>query len=82
MMSTPATFANYQRRTVVGVKASGPDGKRTTLYASKGVILATGGFSANVKMRNQYDEIWDKKLDNQVKTTNMPAITGDGDNWP
>lgn len=80
MMSTPASSLITKDGAVVGVKASGPDGKDYTLYASKGVILATGGFSANVKMRNQYDEIWDKKLDNQVKTTNMPAITGDGIN--
>lgn len=80
MMSTPANSLITKDGSVVGVKASGPDGKEYTLYASKGVILATGGFSANVKMRNQYDEIWDKKLDNQVKTTNMPAITGDGIN--
>ncbi len=51
-----------------------------TILASKGVILASGGFGANVKMRNEYDELWDKKLDEKVKTTNMPAITGDGIN--
>jgi len=80
MMSTPAEKLLTKDGKVVGVQAQGPNGKTYKVYADKGVILATGGFSANVKMRNQYDEIWDKKLDEKVKTTNMPAITGDGIN--
>lgn len=80
MMSTPAESLITKDDKVIGVKAKGPDGKTYTILASKGVILASGGFGANVKMRNEYDELWDKKLDAKVKTTNMPAITGDGIN--
>lgn len=80
MMSTPAESLIEKDGKVIGIKAKGPDGKDYSIYASKGVILTTGGFGANVKMRNKYDEIWDKKLDAKVKTTNMPAITGDGIN--
>lgn len=80
MMSTPAESLIEKDGKVIGIKAKGPDGKDYSIYASKGVILTTGGFGANVKMRNEYDEIWDKKLDAKVKTTNMPAITGDGIN--
>lgn len=80
MMSTPAGSLIEKDGKVIGIKAKGPDGKDYSIYASKGVILTTGGFGANVKMRNEYDEIWDKKLDAKVKTTNMPAITGDGIN--
>ncbi|WP_346744741.1 flavocytochrome c [uncultured Turicimonas sp.] len=80
MMSTPAESLITKDDKVIGVKAKGPDGKTYTILASKGVILASGGFGANVKMRNEYDELWDKKLDEKVKTTNMPAITGDGIN--
>lgn len=80
MMSTPAESLITKDDKVIGVKAKGPDGKTYRILASKGVILASGGFGANVKMRNEYDELWDKKLDEKVKTTNMPAITGDGIN--
>ncbi|MVX57814.1 flavocytochrome c [Parasutterella muris] len=80
MMSTPAESLIEKDGKVIGIKAKGSDGKDYSIYASKGVILTTGGFGANVKMRNEYDEIWDKKLDAKVKTTNMPAITGDGIN--
>lgn len=80
MMSTSAESLITKDDKVIGVKAKGPDGKTYTILASKGVILASGGFGANVKMRNEYDELWDKKLDEKVKTTNMPAITGDGIN--
>lgn len=80
MMSTPAESLITKDDKVIGVKAKGPNGKTYTILASKGVILASGGFGANVKMRNEYDELWDKKLDEKVKTTNMPAITGDGIN--
>ncbi len=80
MMSRPAESLITKDDKVIGVKAKGPDGKTYTILASKGVILASGGFGANVKMRNEYDELWDKKLDEKVKTTNMPAITGDGIN--
>lgn len=42
--------------------------------ASKGVILATGGFSGNIELRKKYNS----KLDERYKTTNMSGITGDG----
>lgn len=61
---------------VVGVVAEGKNGK-VTLNAKKGVVLATGGFGANVEMRNEYNtELW-PDLTN-VKTTNHTGATGDG----
>lgn len=63
---------------VVGVKATGTDGTPYIFNATKGVILATGGFGANVEMRLKYDQQWDGMLDKNVKTTNTPDITGDG----
>ena len=62
---------------VVGVTASLPDGTPYTFHANKGVILASGGFSANVEMRQKYDEIWGN-LGPDVPTTNTATITGDG----
>ena len=63
---------------VVGVEATGPNGEKVTASASKGVILTTGGFGANPEMRMKYDTQWGGKLGPDVKTTNSPAITGDG----
>ncbi len=63
---------------VVGVKATGPEGKAVEVRAKKGVVLASGGFGANVKMRMKYDKLWNGLLDERTGTTNSRAITGDG----
>ena len=63
---------------VTGVKATGADGTPYIFNAKKGVIIATGGFGANVEMRLKYDTLWDGMLVESVKTTNTPDITGDG----
>ena len=62
---------------VVGVKGTASDATPYEFYGEKGVILATGGFSANVEMRQQYNSIW-SYLGEGVPTSNSPAITGDG----
>jgi urocanate reductase len=61
----------------VGVEATGPKGIKITAHANRGVIIASGGFSANVKMRMKYDTKWGN-LDEKIPTTNLPGITGDG----
>ena len=61
-----------------GIEATDPDGKPVTVSARKGVVLASGGFGANVAMRLKYDKLWDGKLGEKMGTTNSPAITGDG----
>lgn len=63
---------------VVGVKAKDGQGKDVEVLAKKGVVLATGGFGANIEMRMKYDQLWDGKLDKRIGTTNSRAITGDG----
>ena len=78
IMQTRATDFIVENGRVVGIKAKGDNGANYELRAKNGVVLATGGFSANVDMRQKYDTIWDKKLGENVKTTNVPAITGDG----
>ncbi len=64
---------------VVGVIATGANGEKVTLHANKNVIIATGGFSANVEMRQKYNTSgkW-PELGADVLTTNTPGITGDG----
>ena len=61
---------------VKGVIASGRNGQKITVRA-KAVILASGGFGANTKMLQKYNTYW-TKIDDDIKTSNSPAITGDG----
>lgn len=62
---------------VTGVNAVAADGTPYAYTANKGVVIATGGFGANVEMRVAYNSIW-ADLGETVPTTNSPAITGDG----
>ena len=61
----------------IGVSGVTSDGQPFVVNASKGVIIATGGFSASIEMRQKYNKHW-PSLDEQVNTTNMPHATGDG----
>ena len=69
-------FVVDQDGKVTGVVVSKGD-STATLTAKKGVVLATGGFGANIEMREHYNTRWET-LDASVKTTNSPAIVGDG----
>lgn len=61
---------------VTGVIAQGKNGK-ITVKATKGVIMAAGGFGANIEMRNQYNTtLWPDLT--SIKTTNHTGATGDG----
>ncbi len=60
-----------------GVKGTATDGQPFEITANKGVIIATGGFGANVEMRQKYNNHW-ATLDESVNTTNGPFATGDG----
>ena len=55
---------------VTGVKA----GKSYTFSARKGVVIATGGFAANVAMRTEANPFYGDGF----KTTNMPGAMGEG----
>jgi flavocytochrome c len=48
-------------------------GKKLFFKARRGVVLATGGFAADVKMRMKYDP----RLDAELPTTNVPTATGE-----
>ena len=59
---------------VVGIRVAKDDGYKT-IRATKGVILATGGFSSNIKMR----ETQVPYLTKDIPTTNIKAAsTGEG----
>lgn len=69
-------FIQNEEGRVIGVIAKN-NGVEKRFYGNKGVILATGGFGANVEMRMEYDTQWGR-LDASIPTTNSPAIIGDG----
>ncbi|MGE5552491.1 MAG: flavocytochrome c [Betaproteobacteria bacterium] len=74
LLNTRATHLLTSGRRVIGVEAVTKDGKAVEFRANKGVVLATGGFSANVEMRMKYNP----KLTAAIGTTNHPGATGDG----
>ncbi len=64
---------------VTGVKAEMYDGTQVTAHATKGVVLATGGYAANVAKVMETNEYWAKdKITNKTQTTNRSSMQGDG----
>jgi len=80
---TRATDLIVENGRVTGVRAIGSDGRERVFMATRGVVLTTGGFGANVEMRQKFNNMgdpaasWGPSLVN-AKTTNHPAIVGDG----
>ncbi|MGI6034416.1 MAG: flavocytochrome c [Limnochordia bacterium] len=76
---TGKSLITDEKGRVTGVVAQGAKGNSVTLHANKGVVIATGGFAGNVKMRQKYceGEKW-ADLGPGLITSNMPAIQGDG----
>ncbi|MCI8888092.1 MAG: FAD-dependent oxidoreductase [Hungatella sp.] len=63
---------------VTGVQAKQADGTSVTINASKGVILACGGYCANAPMVKEHDKYWGDSLSDHTLTTNVGTNTGDG----
>lgn len=63
---------------VIGASAVKADGTKITVNASKGVILASGGYCANAPMVKEYDKYWGDDLSDHTLTTNVGTNTGDG----
>ena len=61
---------------VVGVVAQGPN-QTKVIARAKAVVLASGGYGANTAMLKKYNTYW-AEIDDHIKTSNSPAITGDG----
>lgn len=79
LMETPAESFIMEGDKVIGVNAVDVNGNTYTIIANNGVILASGGFSGNVELRQEYceGEKW-ADLSEKVMTTNLKAVTGDG----
>ncbi|MDO4492890.1 MAG: FAD-dependent oxidoreductase [Clostridia bacterium] len=79
MLRTEATDLIVEDGKVTGVKAVKFDGTEVTAHATKGVILATGGYAANIEMVQQTNKYWDPSfIADNIGTTNRSAMTGDG----
>ena len=64
---------------VVGVTGTMYDGTPVTAHASKGVILATGGYAANIAKVMETNKYWDPAfITASTKTTNRSSMQGDG----
>lgn len=73
LTNTKATELVESDKKVTGVKATTKDGD-VTFTASKGVVLATGGFGSNIEMRKEYNP----EMDEKILSTCSPGSTGDG----
>lgn len=77
MVETKADKIIMKDGKAVGIECTGKTGNKVTVNAAKGVIIASGGFGANVEMREEYNTLW-PTLGEQILTTNQPGATGDG----
>ena len=79
MTRTTATGLIEEDGRVTGVKAMMYDGTEVTAHATKGVILCTGGYAANIDMVLDYNIYWSEEyLSKATKTTNRSSQKGDG----
>lgn len=60
-------------REILGVRAEGPDGSNVYVKATKGVILATGGYEANPEFTDNY-----VRPNMNIGVTGSPYNRGDG----
>ena len=64
---------------VTGIKATQYDGTEVTLHANKGVVVATGGFAANIDRVMSTNTYWaDGDITSSTQTTNRSSLVGDG----
>ena len=79
MTRTTANELIVEDGRVVGVKATQYDGTPVTAKATKGVILTTGGYAANIDKVLEGNVYWSTEyLSTATKTTNRSSQQGDG----
>lgn len=77
MTETPGEELIVEDGKVIGVVARDGKGTEYRIKANKGVVLATGGFSANMEMVKKYNTMWED-IEDVTGTTNVGTMTGDG----
>lgn len=76
---TSAQDLIFENGRVVGVNALCEDGTKVKAHATKGVILATGGYAANLQKVIESNKYWKPSdLRTTTKTTNRSSLQGDG----
>lgn len=79
MTRTTADNLIIENGKVVGVQATMYDGTKVTAHATNGVVLATGGYAANISKVMETNQYWDKEyITDSTKTTNRSSLQGDG----
>ena len=79
LKSTSARELIEEGGRVKGVKAVMADGTPVTVLARKGVIVATGGYAANIRKVIDTNRYWNKEyLTSRMASTNRSSLQGDG----
>ena len=79
LKSTAAKELIVEGGQVKGVKAAMADGTPVTAHARKGVIIATGGYAANIRKVIDTNRYWNKEyLTSRMASTNRSSLQGDG----
>ncbi len=79
MRETSAGELIFENGRVTGVKAKMADGTQVTAHARKGVIIATGGYAANIQKVLKTNKYWSRQyLSPNIGTTNRSSLRGDG----
>ena len=79
LKSTTARELIEEGGRVKGVKAVMDDGTPVTAHARKGVIVATGGYAANIRKVIDSNRYWNKKyLTTHMASTNRSSLQGEG----
>ena len=79
MCRTDAKELIVENGRVTGVKAVLYDGTPVTARAKCGVILATGGFAANIDLVRKTNKYWvESAITEKTQTTNRNSLMGDG----
>lgn len=79
MLRTTVTELLTEGKRVIGVKGKRYDGTEVEAYAAKGVILATGGYAANLTKVVEENIYWSPEyVSLSTKTTNRSSLQGDG----
>ena len=78
MLNTRIESLIYEGGEVLGVRGAKTCGTPVTIHAGS-VVLATGGFAANLEMVARYDNFWGAENVAMITgTTNIDAAQGDG----
>ncbi len=79
MRSTTANELIFEDGRVTGVKAVMDDGTEVTAHARKGVLIASGGYAANIQRVLKTNNYWSRMyLSPTIGTTNRSSLRGDG----